>query len=98
MPTPLIEDELLTEMIDTLERVDCQFDFCDGPTLEPVDMVTCFRCATLAKARAAAGLPPRLVHELTAEQSIRWRDEVYAARACGRRVPTFEEFMGLQPA
>ena len=47
-----VDVELLREVIDTLERVGCQFDHCDGPTLEPVDMITCHACATLARVRA----------------------------------------------
>lgn len=43
---------LLDEAIETLERLGCQFGFCDGPTLEPVDMKTCYACGTLAKLRA----------------------------------------------
>lgn len=50
--------QLLAEVRDTLERVGCQFWACQGPTLEPVDMVTCFRCVTLAKVRAALGERP----------------------------------------
>ncbi|WP_157528749.1 hypothetical protein [Nocardia sp. NRRL S-836] len=47
-----VDAELLREVIDTLERVGCQFDFCRGPTLEPVPMITCCACATLACVRA----------------------------------------------
>jgi hypothetical protein len=43
---------LLDEAIETLERLGCQFGFCDGPTLEPVDMKTCYACEMLAKLRA----------------------------------------------
>ncbi len=52
--TAWIPATLLTEAIETLEQVGCQFAHCDGPTLEPVDMVTCHACATLAKLRKAA--------------------------------------------
>lgn len=51
-PTPVvpgISAELLGETIVTLERVGCQFQFCQGPTLAPVPMRTCFVCETLAK-------------------------------------------------
>ncbi len=50
-----IPDEMLSEMVETLERVGCQFQFCGGPTLEPVAMVTCFVCDLLARLRVAAG-------------------------------------------
>ncbi|GAB7044935.1 hypothetical protein [Catenuloplanes indicus] len=41
--------ELLAEAINSLERVGCQFWACEGPTLDPIDMVTCYRCTTLGK-------------------------------------------------
>jgi hypothetical protein len=44
-----VTDELLALAVDALERVDCQFWACEGPTLEPIPMVTCFRCSTLAR-------------------------------------------------
>lgn len=56
---------LLAESLDALERVGCQFDFCDGPTLEPAELRTCFVCELIAKLRVAAGLPPRRDDELT---------------------------------
>lgn len=45
--------ELLADTIDVLERVGCQFWACEGETLEPIAMVTCYRCSTLARLRAA---------------------------------------------
>lgn len=42
---------LLTDLIDSLERCGCQFWACEGETLEPIDMVTCHRCALLAQLR-----------------------------------------------
>jgi hypothetical protein len=45
----VISPELLAEVIDTLERVGCQFDQCDGPANPPVDMVTCHVCALLGR-------------------------------------------------
>lgn len=90
-------DELLDEVIDVLEFVGCQFRHCDGPTLEPVAMVTCNRCSLLAKCRASAGRAPRLPDELTANQQIRWRDEIYAAQCSRRPLPTFEEFIERVP-
>lgn len=50
-------EPLIAEALDSLERAGCQFWACDGPTLEPVDMLTCHRCATVAKLRVAIGRP-----------------------------------------
>lgn len=72
--------ELLTESVDALERLGCQFQFCDGPTLEPIDMVTCYRCDLLARLRAAIGRPPRLPGEETSMERITRRDAEYLAR------------------
>ena len=44
---------MVEEMIEALERIGCQFQFCDGPTLEPVDMKTCYVCELLARLQAA---------------------------------------------
>lgn len=41
--------DLLADVIDTLERVGCQFDHCDGPTPTPVPMITCHVCALLGR-------------------------------------------------
>jgi len=79
-----MDQALLDEVIDTLERVDCQYKFCDGPTLTPVDMITCYRCETLAKVRHAAGRPSRLESELTADEARAIRDAAYM-RSCVRR-------------
>lgn len=57
---------LVLEAIEALERIGCQFFACDGPTLEPVNMSTCFVCDLLARLRVEAGLPPRRDDELTA--------------------------------
>lgn len=76
---------LLAETIETLERVGCQFWACDGPTLEPVDMKTCYACETLAKLRVAAGRPARTSDDLTAEEAIELRQAISAASATGRR-------------
>jgi hypothetical protein len=48
---------LIEEALDSLERVGCQFWACEGPATEPVDMVTCHVCATVAKLRVAIGRP-----------------------------------------
>jgi hypothetical protein len=74
---------LLVESIDALERIGCQFTHCDGPTLEPVDMVTCFACALLARLRVAVGRPARRPDEMTADEA--WHDwnRRYVAAATG---------------
>jgi hypothetical protein len=54
----LIDDELLADAIDSLERVECQFWACGGPTLSPEPMKTCHRCDVLARLRVAAGQDP----------------------------------------
>ncbi len=41
--------ELLAAAIASLERCGCQFWACEGETLNPIDMVTCHRCAALAQ-------------------------------------------------
>lgn len=53
--TVSVPGKLLSDIIEVLEDVGCQFFACDGPTLEPRDMITCHRCEVLAKARVAAG-------------------------------------------
>jgi hypothetical protein len=77
--TAVTEESLLVEAVDALERIGCQFDFCDGPTLEPVDMVTCYVCATLAKLRVAVGRPARRDDEMTFDERDRDRHERYMA-------------------
>lgn len=46
---------LLRESMRVLERTPCQFWACQGPTLQPIAMVTCFRCAMLAKLQQRFG-------------------------------------------
>ncbi|GAA0550077.1 hypothetical protein GCM10010172_35190 [Paractinoplanes ferrugineus] len=75
---------LLAESLEALERVGCQVDFCDGPTLEPVDMRTCFVCELIAKLRVDQGLPARRADELTWAEAERQRDAAYMRRAVGR--------------
>ena len=72
MATIEISADLLDEAIESLERVGCQFGYCDGPTLDPVDMRTCYVCETLAKLRVAADQPQRRDDEMTFEE--RWTD------------------------
>lgn len=46
----LIRDNfLLAESLEVLERTPCAFWACKGPTLRPIDMVTCIRCELVAK-------------------------------------------------
>jgi hypothetical protein len=82
-PGLLVTAELLQESIDTLERVGCQWRFCDGPTLAPVPMVTCFACETLAKLRVAAGRKPRHDDELTCTERLQDERERYMQRCVG---------------
>lgn len=45
------DDELLADSLDELESVGCQFWACKGPTLNPIDMVTCNLCRLIAVLR-----------------------------------------------
>ena len=79
---------LIEESIEVLERVGCQFDFCDGPTLRPVAMRTCFVCDLLARLRVSVGRAPRRDDELTVRQAgqARWDDyQKTVAGATARR-------------
>jgi hypothetical protein len=49
----------LRESLETLERVDCQFWACKGPTLHPIPMTTCQVCSLIARLRRRLGLPIR---------------------------------------
>ena len=42
---------LLNECWIVLERIDCMFPHCEGPTIHPIDCVTCIRCELLARLR-----------------------------------------------
>ncbi|GAA0550259.1 hypothetical protein GCM10010172_35460 [Paractinoplanes ferrugineus] len=44
-----VPNDLLNDVVASLEQVGCQFDYCTGPTLKPVDMRTCHRCDALAR-------------------------------------------------
>jgi len=65
-----IATDLLEEAIDALDRVGCQFEHCDGPTLDPVPMCTCYRCDIIARLRVVAGQPARRADEMTAGERI----------------------------
>jgi hypothetical protein len=45
--TVTVSAMVMAEIVDTLERVGCQYWACNGPDTEPVDMQTCYRCSTL---------------------------------------------------
>lgn len=47
--------DLWADIRGSLEQSGCQFWACEGPTLQPIDMVTCHTCATLARVRALTG-------------------------------------------
>jgi hypothetical protein len=44
----IADEALLRTVLETLERMPCEFWACEGPTLNPIDMVTCRACHTLA--------------------------------------------------
>jgi hypothetical protein len=50
-PTVAVPADLLVIAVEALEDAGCGFWACQGETLEPIDMVTCNRCATLARLR-----------------------------------------------
>ncbi len=76
---------LTEETIEALERIGCQFNFCNGPTLEPESMVTCFVCDLLARLRVSIGLPPRRDDEQTAQERWNtWNAEYMALHTRGR--------------
>lgn len=49
--------KLLTEALHALELSGCQFWACEGPTLEPIAMITCHACAAMARLRQRLGQP-----------------------------------------
>ncbi len=65
----VVPGRLLAETIEVLERVGCQFIYCDGPTLDLQDMITCYACEALAKLRVAAGLPAHSEDDGTARDT-----------------------------
>lgn len=42
----------LRESQDALDRAGCQFAYCEGPDVPPIDMRTCFRCGAMWHNRA----------------------------------------------
>jgi hypothetical protein len=79
----MTDEQLLTESVEILEHVGCQFWACEGPTLEPIEMTTCGRCLTLARLRQRLGLP--VVHE---EETRPYQDAIelrrYVVQDCHR--------------
>lgn len=53
----VVPRDLLEEIVESLDMAGCRFWACKGPTLTPVNMTTCHRCAALARARQLIGLP-----------------------------------------
>lgn len=86
MQSPPLTDfaGLMAEALESLERVGCQFDHCDGPTTKPVDMVTCHVCETIARLRVALGRPARLPEETTAAERIDANHAAYMRRATAK--------------
>jgi hypothetical protein len=86
------DEDLLRESMEALERLECQFWACAGPTLTPEAMRTCFRCSLLARLREHFGLTVCHVEETpvwTEAQRI-----LSVARAGGREM-TVEEAMAF---
>jgi hypothetical protein len=50
----MITDKIVQELVEALERCECQFWACPGPFTEPEDMKTCFRCDALWYYQATA--------------------------------------------
>lgn len=85
MATIEIDEPLIAEVIEALERLGCELNFCDGPTLEPQDMVTCYRCVALARLRVAAGRAARNPDEMTFDERDKDRRDRYMAEATRRQ-------------
>ena len=71
------DTELLAEALEELERAGCGFQFCAGPTLEPIDMVTCGTCWMIARLRQRLGRPIR--EEGIPEGAVEVKAAEYAA-------------------
>jgi len=82
--TPVDDHELLTAVLDVLEHAGCQFWACEGPTLEPIDMVTCNACATVARLRQRLGKPIRQGVEGSFPLGEMTRDEYLRQAVSGR--------------
>ncbi len=52
----LVDVSLLATALATLEESGCVFWACDGPRIEPLPMMTCHVCETVAKLRDRLGL------------------------------------------
>ena len=63
------ESSLLNECLDVLERTHCMLSMCKGPTIHPIDCVTCIRCELVAKLRQYFGEPTEeRFEELTSKE------------------------------
>jgi hypothetical protein len=80
----LDDGELLAAALDVLEHAGCQFWACEGPTLEPIDMVTCGACATVAQLRQRLGKPIRQGVEGSLPSGKEARDEYLRRAVSGR--------------
>ena len=66
---------LLTDSLESLERIGCQFWACEGPTLASEDMVTCHVCALIARLHAALPDPEPTEEQATIARVEALRDE-----------------------
>jgi len=66
----LVDATLLHGAIEALERVGCQFFACDGPTLDPIPMATCYVCAEIAQLRAVESTHLAGVAEIAALYAV----------------------------
>lgn len=49
--------DMLTDILNVInDDIDCGFRYCDGPTLRPVNMATCARCALVARLAKTLGV------------------------------------------
>ena len=66
------DKELLEESLEVLQRIPCQGWACEGPTLRPKHMITCFRCAHVATLAKRLGCyVPRSQRDLNKDESFR---------------------------
>jgi hypothetical protein len=68
------DKKLLEDALDSLIRVGCQFWGCEGPTLRPINMTTCYRCESVAKLAKRLGVyVPRKSRPVDKEGDSRYR-------------------------
>jgi hypothetical protein len=82
MSAKLTDRDLLSDALEALERVGCQYDFCPGPHRRPRNYgakrsnefeATCFVCREVYRIRRRLGLPPADWHSGPAHISRRVR-------------------------